>query len=168
MDNRIRYVDCLRTISILFLIAINIAMVFKYKSVGSLQEYVIFTTFGFGVPIFLMLLGLLMLDRDYSDIKTFIKTDFLRIFIPFLIWNTLLALLMTYLQVNLVWYFSYLNLWLNIGMLGCYLVFTYHYQWYFSICWANKIKRCKIFPYPCNFCIIYLPTNRIYWVSNLF
>ena len=81
MDNRIRYVGWLRTISILFLIAINIAMVFKYKSVGDLQEYVIFTTFGFSVPIFLMLLGLLMLDRDYSDIKT----DFLRIFIPFLI-----------------------------------------------------------------------------------
>ena len=91
MDNRIRYVDWLRAISILFLIAINIAMVFKYKSVGDLQEYVIFTTFRFGVPIFLMLLGLLMLDRDYSDIKT----DFLRIFIPFLIWNSLLALLMT-------------------------------------------------------------------------
>ncbi len=95
MDNRIRYVDQLRAISILFLIAINVAMVFEYEDVGNLQEYVVFTTFGFGVPIFLMLLGLLMLDRDYSDIRTFIKTDFLRIFIPFLIWNGLLALLMT-------------------------------------------------------------------------
>ena len=93
-NERIRYVDQLRAISILFLIAINIAMLFKYKSVGDLQEYVIFTTFGFGVPIFLMLLGLLMLDRDYSDIKTFIKTDFIRIFVPFLIWNGLLAILM--------------------------------------------------------------------------
>ncbi|ATZ58935.1 hypothetical protein BK798_00180 [Methanobrevibacter smithii] len=95
ISGRIRYVDQLRAVSILFLIAINVAMVFKYKSVGNLQEYVVFTTFGFGVPIFLMLLGLLMLDRDYSDIETFIKTDFVRIFIPFLIWNTLLALLMT-------------------------------------------------------------------------
>lgn len=94
ISGRIRYVDQLRAVSILFLIAINVAMVFKYKSVGNLQEYVVFTTFGFGVPIFLMLLGLLMLDRDYSDIETFIKTDFVRIFIPFLIWNTLLALLM--------------------------------------------------------------------------
>lgn len=93
-NERIRYVDQLRAISILFLIAINIAMLFKYKSVGDLQEYVIFTTFGFGVPIFLMLLGLLMLDRDYSDIKTFIKTDFIRIFVPFLMWNGLLAILM--------------------------------------------------------------------------
>ena len=95
ISERIRYVDQLRAVSILFLIAINVAMVFKYKSVGNLQEYVVFTTFGFGVPIFLMLLGLLMIDRDYSDIETFIKTDFVRIFIPFLIWNTLLALLMT-------------------------------------------------------------------------
>ena len=76
ISERIRYVDQLRAVSILFLIAINVAMVFKYKSVGNLQEYVVFTTFGFGVPIFLMLLGLLMLDRDYSDIETFIKTDF--------------------------------------------------------------------------------------------
>lgn len=95
IEGRIGYVDQLRAVSILFLIAINIAMVFKYKSVGNLQEYVIFTTFGFGVPIFLMLLGLLMIDRDYSDIGKFIKTDFVRIFIPFLIWNTLLSFLMT-------------------------------------------------------------------------
>ena len=102
IGERIRYVDQLRAVSILFLIAINVAMVFKYKSVGNLQEYVVFTTFGFGVPIFLMLLGLLMIDRDYSDIETFIKTDFLRIFIPFLIWNTLLALLMTASNFNCI------------------------------------------------------------------
>ncbi len=95
MGDRVRYVDQLKAISILFLIAINVAMIFKYESMGNLQEYVVFTTFGFGVPIFLMLLGLLMLDKDYSDIETFIKTDFLRILVPFLIWNTLLALLMT-------------------------------------------------------------------------
>ena len=58
-------------------------MVFKYKSVGNLQEYVVFTTFGFGVPIFLMLLGLLMIDRDYSDIETFIKNGFSKDFHSF-------------------------------------------------------------------------------------
>ena len=97
ISERIRYVDQLRAVSILFLIAINVAMVFKYKSVGNLQEYVVFTTFGFGVPIFLMLLGLLMLDRDYSDIETFIKTDFVRIFIPFLMHGCYLVFTCLYL-----------------------------------------------------------------------
>ena len=55
MGDRVRYVDQLKAISILFLIAINVAMIFKYESMGNLQEYVVFTTFGFGVPIFLML-----------------------------------------------------------------------------------------------------------------
>lgn len=41
ISERIRYVDQLRAVSILFLIAINVAMVFKYKSVGNLQEYVV-------------------------------------------------------------------------------------------------------------------------------
>jgi len=119
ISERIRYVDQLRAVSILFLIAINVAMVFKYKSVGNLQEYVVFTTFGFGVPIFLMLLGLLMIDRDYSDIETFIKTDFVRIFIPFLIWNTLLALLMTASAGKLSFSFSF-----DIQFPGYFLQFT--------------------------------------------
>lgn len=129
MDNRIRYVDQLRAISILFLIAINVAMVFKYKSVGNLQEYVVFTTFGFGVPIFLMLLGLLMIDRDYSDIETFIKTDFLRIFVPFLIWNTLLALLMTISagKFSIVFFISKFMTqhWYAWMLLGLYLSLPY-------------------------------------------
>ena len=169
MDNRVRYVDQLRAISILFLIAINVAMIFKYGSMGNLQEQVVFTTFGFGVPIFLMLLGLLMLDKDYSDIETFIKTDFLRILVPFLIWNTLLALLMTMSagKFSIVFFISKFRTqhgyaWM---LLGLYLSLPIYIC---SLCQVNKIKRCKIFPYPCNICITYLPTNRIYGVFNLF
>ena len=134
MDNRVRYVDQLRAISILFLIAINVSILFKYKSVGNLQEYIVFTTFGFGVPIFLMILGLLMIDRDYSDIETFIKTDFLRIFIPFLIWNGLLALLMTISagKFSIVFFISTFRTqhWYAWMLLGLYLSLPM----YFSLC----------------------------------
>ena len=148
ISERIRYVDQLRTVSILFLIAINVAMVFKYKSVGNLQEYVVFTTFGFGVPIFLMLLGLLMLDRDYSDIETFIKTDFVRIFIPFLIWNTLLALLMTASAGKLSFSFSCVVYFmskfrLSTGMHGCCLSLPSYL--YFPHVRSTKLRGAKYF-----------------------
>ena len=46
----------------------------------------IFNTFGrFGVPVFVILSGYLLLDR-YDNLENFLKKRFVRIFVPFLIW----------------------------------------------------------------------------------
>ena len=66
--SRIIYIDQLRTISIIWLVLINVAFIFKCQNMTTLEEYVLFSSFAFGVPIFLMLLGELMLDRDYSNL----------------------------------------------------------------------------------------------------
>ena len=75
VNERITYVDQLRTLSIIWLILINVAFTFRFQNSATLEEYVLFTSFAFGVPVFLMLLGLLMLERDYTDIKNFLKKN---------------------------------------------------------------------------------------------
>ncbi len=100
-EKRILYVDQLRALSILWLIFINVAFIFRQQSIGTLEEYIIYSSFGFGVPIFLMILGMLMLDRDYSDLNNFFKSRFVRILVPFLIWNTMMAVIATITQNHL-------------------------------------------------------------------
>ena len=71
---------------------------------------------------------------SYLYIETFIKTDFVRIFIPFLIWNTLLALLMTASAGKLSFSFSCVvyfmskfmtQHWYAWMLLGLYLYFPH-------------------------------------------
>ena len=64
---RIAFIDELRAISIMSLVLINTSTLLNHKGVFTYEEYVLFSTMAFGVPIFLMLLGTLMLERDYYD-----------------------------------------------------------------------------------------------------
>ena len=130
VNERITYVDQLRILSIIWLILINVAFTFRFQNSATLEEYVLFTSFAFGVPVFLMLLGLLMLERDYTDIKNFLKTDFIRILIPFLIWNTVMAIIATinnngFILTTATLYQFYLNFmkqhWYAWMLLGIYL-----------------------------------------------
>lgn len=99
---RIAFIDELRTISIMSLVLINTSTLLINKSVFTHGEYVLFSTMAFGVPVFLMLLGALMLDRNYyENIPKFLKGRFMRIVIPFLIWNTVIAIVYTYYQGSL-------------------------------------------------------------------
>lgn len=99
---RIAFIDELRAISIISLVLINTSTLLSHKGVFTYEEYVLFSTMAFGVPIFLMLLGTLMLERDYyDDIPRFLKGRFMRIVVPFLLWNTVIAIVYTYYQGNL-------------------------------------------------------------------
>lgn len=89
------------------LVLINTSTLLNHKGVFTYEEYVLFSTMAFGVPIFLMLLGTLMLERDYyDDIPKFLKGRFMRIVIPFLVWNTVIALVYTYYHGNLTFSLS--------------------------------------------------------------
>lgn len=120
--SRIIYIDQLRTISIIWLVLINVAFIFKCQNRTTLEEYVLFSSFAFGVPIFLMLLGELMLDRDYSNLEFFFKNSFFRILVPFLLWNSIMAVLATSL--------NYSNFGLNIGTLITFASNFMTQHWY--------------------------------------
>ncbi|MGN0093866.1 MAG: acyltransferase [Methanobrevibacter sp.] len=99
---RIAFIDELRALSIMSLVLINTSTLLSNKGVFTYEEYVLFSTMAFGVPIFLMLLGTLMLERDYYDnIPKFLKGRFMHIILPFLLWNTVIAIVYTYYHGNL-------------------------------------------------------------------
>lgn len=121
-NNRIVYIDQLRTISIIWLILINVSFAFRYQNTATLEEYVLFTSFAFGVPVFLMLLGELMLKRDYSDIHGFITKRFVRILYPFLLLNTLMTIVL--MTVN------YPQMGLNMDTLVYFMQTFMKQHWY--------------------------------------
>ena len=99
---RIAFIDELRALSIMSLVLINTSTLLSNRGVFTYEEYVLFSTMAFGVPIFLMLLGTLMLERDYyDDIPKFLKGRFMHIILPFLLWNTVIAIVYTYYHGDL-------------------------------------------------------------------
>lgn len=99
---RIAFIDELRALSIMSLVLINTSTLLSNRGVFTYEEYVLFSTMAFGVPIFLMLLGTLMLERDYyDDILKFLKGRFMHIILPFLLWNTVIAIVYTYYHGDL-------------------------------------------------------------------
>ena len=99
---RIAFIDELRALSIMSLVLINTSTLLSNRGVFTYEEYVLFSTMAFGVPILLMLLGTLMLERDYyDDIPKFLKGRFMHIILPFLLWNTVIPIVYTYYHGDL-------------------------------------------------------------------
>lgn len=88
--NRIFYYDALRAFAIIFVILIHTSKWFAANEV----VHSVFWTFSsslaslgnVGVPIFFMISGALLLNRDYGDLNSLLKKRLSRIFIPFAFW----------------------------------------------------------------------------------
>lgn len=93
VKKRIFYLDELRMIAILAVILCHIDNLYPYVTTSLKQAIPYFLTdFGrIGVPIFLMISGALLLNRDY-DLVFFLKRRFSRILIPFIFWVIVLGL----------------------------------------------------------------------------
>ncbi len=93
--DRIFYLDEVRALAILLVILCHIIREFcKIRPAGSLGWTAsgILIDFGvIGVPLFLMISGALLLNRDY-ELPDFLKRRFSRILIPFLFWAILLPI----------------------------------------------------------------------------
>ena len=91
-SKRIFYYDVLRALAIILVILSHTAKQFSYtRPVGTLGWFgaVAFQDVAvMGVPIFLMISGALLLNRNY-DLKDFLKRRFSRILIPFVFWALL-------------------------------------------------------------------------------
>lgn len=90
--NNTSYYDKLRILATIAVITIHVSSnLFYHKPIGSLSWWIgsTFDTISrFGVPIFLMISGALLLPKK-EDIKSFYKKRLHRILIPFLLWLTI-------------------------------------------------------------------------------
>ncbi len=88
IKKRIFYFDELRAIAILLVILCHTTTIYQpyYYDLSIMSIPSFLNVFGWvGVPIFFMISGALLLNRDYS-LKDFFKRRFTRILIPFIFW----------------------------------------------------------------------------------
>lgn len=89
---RIFYYDVLRAFAIIAVIICHVDMFFgPLTSQTQVIAQMTFHDIGrIGVPIFLMISGALLLNRDYPDLGQFLKKRFARIIYPFIFWIILI------------------------------------------------------------------------------
>ncbi|MBP3791490.1 MAG: acyltransferase family protein [Methanobrevibacter sp.] len=132
MANRLEYIDLLKVFSILAIITIHAFMV--WKSAEILNGVVIYSfceIVRFGVPVFIMVSGALLLNREI-EIVDFFKKKVNRIVVPFIFYYFLTAFIIVILlnstnyQVENVlafrWYFwMILGVYLSIPVINKYV-----------------------------------------------
>ena len=87
---RIFYYDFLRAIAIIGIVSCHVASNFLVNpaimnTIGWNFAVVIDCFRDFSIPIFVMLTGALLLNKDYS-LSNFVKKRFNRVFVPYLFW----------------------------------------------------------------------------------
>lgn len=101
VKDRIFYFDEIRALAILFVLAIHVTKWFAYAETPDTVAWMFSSSFAalgnIGVPLFFMISGALLLNRDY-EIGFFLKHRLLRIFIPFVFWEAVAILLRIYLD----------------------------------------------------------------------
>ena len=114
--NRIQYYDALKFIAILSIIALHIVQIWDHgEQVLHFDFYAIIELFKIGVPLFLMITGALLLNREI-ELKSFFKKKFVRIFYPLIFFFILNLIIMRPHSPN---FFRY-N-WYAWFMIGVYL-----------------------------------------------
>lgn len=103
---RVFYYDALRALAIFGVLARHMTAIFITKihdiSINNLDWMFLLTLNQlrqFCIPIFVMISGALLVNKDYS-VSTFIKKKFNRIFIPYIFWAMILVLF-SFLLINL-------------------------------------------------------------------
>ena len=100
-EDRIFYLDQLRALAIVGVIGIHVAPYFLNSFVGA--SFLFFSEFA--IPIFLMLSGILLLNREYK-IREFLKKRYPRIIIPFLFWGGIYIIFAILFQDMLFHFYS--------------------------------------------------------------
>ena len=92
MGNRQIYFDYIRALAIITIICCHVGAEFILNNPKIFTDFKLsyFITFFsaakyIGVPLFVLISGALLINKDYS-LKTFVKKRFNRVFIPFIFW----------------------------------------------------------------------------------
>lgn len=165
--NRIFYLDFIRALAIILVILAHVTRLFFYNSqLGSFNMHISapFIDFGvLGVPLFLMISGALLLNRDY-ELFDFLNRRFTRVLIPFLFWGVVFPIVKIYTDgevatvANFYKMFINDNYWFVWMILGIYLFipvinsFVKEYEMkgveYFLVIWLVVMFLNTIGKYP--------------------
>ena len=94
VKKRIFYLDQLRALAIIAVVLVHISLVYLVSSridIHSLNWLVsnfFYSICRFCVPIFLMISGILLLNKDYTY-ENFIKRRYTRVILPYLFWGVI-------------------------------------------------------------------------------
>lgn len=118
---RIKYYDTLRFLAIFAVIALHVFQSWPRAAINGIELSTFAEVFEFAVPVFLMISGALLLNKDIS-IEEFFKKRFSRLTYPFILYMILYAVIL-FLIMTYVTGFGGLEKWLAKIPL--------HYNWYF-------------------------------------
>ena len=128
---RLEYIDLLKVLSIFAIISIHIFMIWKNAEIKNIQIYGFAAFARFGVPVFIMITGALMLNREI-ELGNFLKKKVKRLVEPFIFYYILTAIFIVFVlnstheQVENVfafrWYFwMILGVYLSIPIINKYI-----------------------------------------------
>jgi len=167
--DRIFYYDFLRAFAIIAVIICHVD--FYFGPVALPTEEILRTTFHdigrIGVPIFLMISGALLLNRDYPSLGDFLKRRFARIIYPFIFWMILITLTNFYFHKpysymwnvfignpSIMWYFwTLIGIYLAIPLINIFIKeycekgCEYFLSIWFIFLILNTFNLYPLFPY---------------------
>ncbi len=110
INERIEYLDALKVIAILSIICIHIAIIWPNTKINGCNISNFSEFCRIGVPIFLMVSGGLLLNKNY-DLHSFFKKRYSRIILPFILWAIIyiIFILILYLLTGNNIIFNYFN-----------------------------------------------------------
>ena len=125
---RIFYLDFIRALAITFVLLAHITRAFFQNASNLKYKFLCapFIDFGvLGVPLFLMISGALLLNKEYR-LGNFIKRRYIRVIIPFLFWNIILIFSKIKfagkkITLSIIIHYHFYNLWFVWMILGVYL-----------------------------------------------
>ena len=124
LKKRIFYFDQIRALAIVLVVMIHICNAFRgVHVVGTVGWMIPSFTKGFcviAVPLFLMISGALLLNRNY-ELKDFLTRRFVRLILPVILWGIIYILLKTYVDT------SSLNI---MSIYDTFLWFLSHGYWF--------------------------------------
>ncbi len=122
MKTRIKYFDTLRFLAIFSVIALHVFQSFPAEtSLMGFRVIALSEIFKFAVPVFLMISGALLLNRE-MPINDFLKRRFARLTYPFILYMIIYAVILFVLMTQITGFTS----------LGKWLAkLPFHYNWYF-------------------------------------
>ncbi|MBQ9025827.1 MAG: acyltransferase family protein [Methanobrevibacter sp.] len=129
---RIIYLDYLKVLAIFSIIAMHITAFFSQVEILNIQLHLVSQIGRFAVPIFLMVSGVLLINRDYPSYKDFFTPKAVKITLPYIFWVIIIILLSFYynnitsldtnaLSIIFNSFFSFGILWYFWMMIGVYL-----------------------------------------------
>lgn len=124
-EDRIFYLDELRTLAILFVLLAHTIQFFPVNIdcliSPTLLSYL--TISRMGVPLFFMLSGALLINKEYT-LSNFIKRRFSRVLIPVIFWQIVIFILYWGMGITQIpdWYYQTNISWFIFAIIGIYLV----------------------------------------------